>query len=231
MSDKLLPERLLAERRGGPQVIPHPPRWRVVPGIEWNRPDRIAVADVLSALALRASPPVQPVGYGSTVGAAAVLCALFDEEGQAHVVLTRRSSLLRSHTHQVSFPGGRIDPGERPEAAALREAREEVGLDEAAVEIVGRLSSMVTLANPAPIIPFVGVLPGRPELHPNPAEVERAFTVALVELMDPEVYREEMWTFADGSEVAMSFFELIGDTVWGATARMLVELLRVVTKS
>ncbi len=157
-----------------------------------------------------------------------MLCALFEEDGQAHVVLTRRSSRLRSHTHQVSFPGGRLDPGEDPLDAALREAQEEVGLDPGDVTLLGRLSALTTVANPAPITPFVGALPGRPELQPNPAEVERAFTVPLVELTDPEVYREEIWTFPDGSERSMQFFELIGDTVWGATARMLTELLDLV---
>ena len=159
---------------------------------------------------------------------AAVLCALFEEDDQAHVVLTRRSSRLRSHTHQVSFPGGRLDPGEQPLDAALREAREEVGLDPAGVTVLGRLSPLRTTANPAPITPFVAALPRRPVLVPNPAEVERAFTVPLVELTHPEVYREEIWTFPDGGERPMQFFELIGDTVWGATARMLTELLDVV---
>ena len=65
-------------------------------------------------------------------------------------------------------------------------------------------------------------------LRPNPAEVERAFTVTLSELSDPGVYREEIWSYPDGIERSMYFFELIGDTVWGATARMLFELLDVV---
>jgi hypothetical protein len=63
---------------------------------------------------------------------------------------------------------------------------------------------------------------------PSPAEVERAFTVPLVELMSPEAYRQELWTFPDGRERDMAFYELIGDTVWGATARMLTDLLLLV---
>jgi 8-oxo-dGTP pyrophosphatase MutT (NUDIX family) len=156
---------------------------------------------------------------------AAVLAAIFDEEGQAHVVLTRRSARLRSHTGEVSFPGGRLDPGETARAAALREAQEEVGIAPGAVEIIGTLSPLSTSSSPAAITPFVGLLSGRPELRPNPAEVERAFTVPLVELYAPECYREELWRTADGGERAITFFEVVGDTVWGATGRMLRQLL------
>ena len=208
------------------------------PGARWSRPGSvrpaaITVADVRRALA-KPPPPLPtempgitlPVMPGQSRRPAAVLCALFDDEdGQCEVVLTRRSSRLRSHTHQVSFPGGRIDRGEKPVEAALREAYEEVGIDPATVDVFGELSRLNTVSNPAPITPFVAELPGRPELRPNPAEVERAFSVRLVELTLPEVYREELWTFPDGLERPISFFELVGDTVWGATARMLTELL------
>jgi 8-oxo-dGTP pyrophosphatase MutT (NUDIX family) len=155
---------------------------------------------------------------------AAVLCALFEEEGTARVVLTRRSSLLRSHTGEVSFPGGRLDDGEAPLAAALREATEEVGLEPGAIEILGQLSPCSTLVSRSVITPFVGALRGRPSLRPNPAEVERAFDVALSELAADGVYRTELWGLPGGWRV-MHLFELEEDTVWGATARMLRELL------
>lgn len=165
---------------------------------------------------------------GHSTRPAAVLAAIFDRDGQAEVVLTRRSARLRSHTGEVSFPGGRIEVGEGPLHAALREANEEVGLDPASVEVIGELTSLRTVLNPAPIHPFVGVLPGPPVLVPNPAEVDRAFTVALAELTDPEVYRSERWPFPNGATRTIHFFELDGDTVWGATARMLTELLGIV---
>jgi 8-oxo-dGTP pyrophosphatase MutT (NUDIX family) len=226
-------------KRGGAQLIPRPDRVRPGAPAPWNQPGApsprtVTIADVRSALKRRGDPPVTPAEVplvalpGPSRRPAAVLCALFDEDGQAQVVLTRRSSGLRSHTSQVSFPGGRLDPGEPALDAALREAWEEIGLAPATVEVLGRLSTLRTAINPAPIVPFVGVLPGRPILRPNPAEVERAFTVPLAELSDPEVYREELWQWPDGTERPMHFFELIGDTVWGATARMLYELLELV---
>lgn len=222
--------------RGGPQVIPRPVSWRPGRPDRWvalERPiDVAAVADALRGRPDPLGPAPDEVPAVALPGVrrppAAVLCALFDEGGQAHVVLTRRSSQLRSHTHQVSFPGGRLDPGEEPIDAALREAREEVGLVPERITVLGQLSSLTTVMNPSPITPFVGFLPGRPRLVPNPSEVERAFTVPLGELIRPDVFREELWTFPDGTERPMHFFELIGDTVWGATARMLVELLDLV---
>ena len=156
---------------------------------------------------------------------AAVLCALFEEAGEVHVLLTRRSSNLRSHTGEVSFPGGRLEDGEAPLAAALREAGEEIGVDPAQVEILGQLSPLSTYSSRATITPFVGVLPDRPKLRANPAEVERAFDVSLAELVSDDVYHQEVWHLPGVGWREMNFFELVGDTVWGATARMLVELL------
>lgn len=225
--------------RGGPQLIPRPASFRIGPGAPWAQPgfagpEHILVADVRDALGRRPEPSGEPVELpvdalpGASTRPAAVLCALFDEDRQVHVVLTRRSSGLRSHTHQVSFPGGRIDEGEDPRQAALREAQEEIGIDPETVDVFGRLSAVSTPANPGPITPFVGELPGRPRLMPNPAEVERAYTVPLIELTRPDVYRQELWREPDGRERPMEFFELVGDTVWGATARMLRELLDLV---
>jgi 8-oxo-dGTP pyrophosphatase MutT (NUDIX family) len=159
---------------------------------------------------------------------AAVLAALFEENGEARVILTRRAAHLRSHTGEVSFPGGRLDAGEDALAAALREATEEIGLTPTSVDIIGELSPLATVGSRASITPFVGVLPGRPELTPNPDEVELAFDVSLAELMDDGVFREERWTWAGLEDRPMYFFELPDDTIWGATARMLYELLELV---
>jgi len=172
---------------------------------------------------------------GERASASAVLVALFEEAGETRVVLTRRSASLRSHRGQVSFPGGRVDPGEDAPAAARREAFEEVGLRPGEVEVVGWLHPLFTLTASSFITPVVGVLPGRPTLVPNPAEVARAFDVALADLVADGVFHEERWTQLAGQPLpgpdprrAVWFFEVDGETVWGATARLLVQLLSLV---
>ncbi|MDQ2726122.1 MAG: CoA pyrophosphatase [Actinomycetota bacterium] len=208
---------------GGPQRIPRPEGARPGPPTEWSHLERITLDDVVGAVVGRAPSEVSFSGGGPRPSA--VLCAVFAEDDQAQVVLTRRSSKLRSHTGEVSFPGGRMERGESALDAARREAHEEVGLDPGSVTPVGRLSTLTTSINPAPITPIVATLPGRPRLVPNPDEVDRIFTMALVTLVDPEVHHSELWTWTDGVERRMDFFDLEGDTVWGATARMLCELL------
>jgi 8-oxo-dGTP pyrophosphatase MutT (NUDIX family) len=169
-------------------------------------------------------PPVPSPREGHVERAAAVLAALYPHEGDSYVVLTRRSAALRVHSGEVSFPGGGQDPGETLEQTALREAAEEVGLDPASVEIIGELDHLSTITSDSFIVPYVAVLPGRPVLHPSPAEVEAVLHVALSELLAPGVFREERWEVF-GRQRSMWFFELVGDTVWGATAAMLRQLL------
>jgi 8-oxo-dGTP pyrophosphatase MutT (NUDIX family) len=178
---------------------------------------------------LEEGPPPLPVGVpvvelASVVAApSAVLVALFEEDGETRVVLTRRSTQLRTHRGQVSFPGGRIDDGEDPVAAAVREAHEEIGLDPALVQPVGYLVRAFAFSTGAPITPVVATLPERPVLVANPAEVDRAFDASLADLAAN--FTEEWWSEPDLPKFAMYFFSVEGETVWGATARMLVDLL------
>ncbi|HKE75864.1 MAG TPA: CoA pyrophosphatase, partial [Acidimicrobiales bacterium] len=146
-----------------------------------------------------------------------------------HVVLTRRTWGLRTHQGEVSFPGGRIEPGESPVDGARREAQEEIDLDPTTVEIVGELDHLATVSSGSFIVPYVGVLPDRPDTRPNPAEVEAVLHVPLAELADPAIFREERWTFPGDRVQPITFFELIGDTVWGATASLLRQLIGIAT--
>jgi hypothetical protein len=94
--------------------------------------------------------------------------------------------------------------------------------------VAGELDHLATVASRFVLAPFVGVLAERPALTPNPDEVDRAFDVALAELLDDDVFREERWMIL-GEERPVFFFELVGDTVWGATARILYQLLALLT--
>jgi 8-oxo-dGTP pyrophosphatase MutT (NUDIX family) len=185
---------------------------------------------VTKALA-RLGPAIpSPREDGPRVGQpSAVLAPLYDEDGEAHVILTRRTWALRTHQGEVSFPGGRVDPGELPEDAARREAKEEIDLDPSSVQIIGELDHLTSITSASFIVPYVGFVPRRPETQPNPDEVDAVLHVPLSELADPAFFREEIWTFPGGDDRAIFFFELVGDTVWGMTAALLRQLLGVVT--
>lgn len=165
-----------------------------------------------------------------------MLCLLFETAGEVNVVLTRRSAQLRSHGGEVSFPGGRLWPGEAPVQAALREANEEIGVVVADVEVIGQLTPLRTQRSPALVHCFVGEFPGPgphgPAFVPNPDEVDKVFSVPLARLAADEVYHEELWPARQGGGGppyrAVPFFLLDEDTVWGATGRLLAELLEAV---
>lgn len=166
---------------------------------------------------------------GTGVRASAVLAPLYAHEGGVHVVLTRRAQNLRSHRGEVSFPGGGQDPDDADLwATALRESWEEVALDPSSVERIGELDHLQTVTSRSYIVPYVGLLPARPDLVASPAEVELVLHVPLSELLADGVFREERWGLAP-LDRPIVFFELVGDTIWGATAAMLRNLLTIVT--
>jgi 8-oxo-dGTP pyrophosphatase MutT (NUDIX family) len=157
----------------------------------------------------------------------AVLVVLADGPDGAEVLLTRRSETLTSHRGEISFPGGRVDAGETYEAAALREAHEEVALDPAVVRLGGRLDPISTMASRSFIVPVVGSVGSLPDLTPAEYEVDRIMWVPLAELTRVDTFREEIWPVFEQGHRPMFFFELDDETIWGATARMLHQLLRV----
>jgi 8-oxo-dGTP pyrophosphatase MutT (NUDIX family) len=226
--------------RGGAQRIPRPPSFRPGDPAPWagvaEHLRHPSLADVRAACA--ALPPPRPGdGVRPETRPAAVLVALFEEAGEARLILTRRPETMPSHQGEIAFPGGKFEAGTDADlqATALREAHEEIGLDPGLVEVVAELDHMVTVSAWFDLVPFVGLLPGRPALVPHEREVDAVFDVALSELLHADAFREELWEVPPemlvgvGTDRPIHFFELFGETVWGATARILVGFLAHVT--
>ena len=214
------PER--SRRPGGRQVIPRPAVWTEERDAPWPAGARWSTDELVADLPPAASTPAVPTFPGAKVSA--VLVALADGADGAEVLLTRRSMHLRNHRGEVSFPGGRGDPGETPVDTALREAHEEVGLDPVRPVVVGELSHLSTVVSRSYIVPVVARLDHRPPLVPTSHETDRVMWTPITELTRPGTYHRERWGRAP-LDRPLHFFHLDDETIWGATAHMLVQLL------
>ncbi len=181
--------------------------------------------------AIEAADPSQD-GYseldlsdGKNLKCAAVLIPLLWHEGEWHLLYTRRTDRVESHKGQVSFPGGACDEGETtPEQTALREADEEIGLDPGDVKVLGRLSTMITITY-LRVTPVVGVIKWPAVFKVGEHEVARIFTIPLGWLANPL----NRWQFErPGTDrTLIAYHPYDGELLWGATARMTVDFLKV----
>lgn len=155
---------------------------------------------------------------------AAVLVAVVDRP-EPTVILTLRPETMRKHPGQVSFPGGRIDPGDDgPIDAALREAEEEIGLARASVEIIGVADPYLTVTG-FEVIPVLGIVPPDLPLTPHPGEVAAVFEAPLHHILDPS-HQHVRTAFWRGRERTYYEIDWQEQRIWGATAAMIVNLSR-----
>jgi 8-oxo-dGTP pyrophosphatase MutT (NUDIX family) len=155
---------------------------------------------------------------------AAALVLLYPGASGVAMPLTVRASGLARHAGQISLPGGATDPGETLAAAALREASEEVGVDPAAVRVLGELTPVHVLVSGFTLHPIVGVTDRRPAFVAAPGEVEEILEVSLDDLRDASRIRQGT-RIREGVAVEYPYFDLLGHQVWGATAMVLGEFI------
>jgi 8-oxo-dGTP pyrophosphatase MutT (NUDIX family) len=190
----------------------------------------VTLDDLCARLRLIAAEPhTGEVAYGddrvsgldspSVPAAVLVPVVLGDPPG---ILLTKRNAHLKAHAGQVSFPGGRVDPGEQPEEAALREAEEEIALDRSKVQVLGRMANYLTRTGFC-ITPVVALLPPGLQFRPSPQEVDAVFELPVDVLLDPKA-PERRRRVEHGSTREYWVWPHPRYFIWGATAAILVHL-------
>jgi 8-oxo-dGTP pyrophosphatase MutT (NUDIX family) len=165
-----------------------------------------------------------------TLKCAAVLVPLAWWNNEWQLVFTRRTETVEHHKGQVSFPGGGCELNEpTPEATALREANEEIGLAPADVRLLGRMNDIITITQYR-VTPIVGVIPWQYQFRPEPAEVGRIFTIPFPWLADDSNWEEQPITPPGGTRAfpVIRYHPYDGEILWGASARITLNLLRIV---
>jgi 8-oxo-dGTP pyrophosphatase MutT (NUDIX family) len=169
-----------------------------------------------------------PTSLDGTARQAAVIAPVVDRGGEDHLLFTKRADHLGEHAGQMSFPGGGREPSDGSlEATALREAREEIGLQSEEVDLYGRLDDIETVTDYA-VRPFVARIPDR-EYTPDEREVAEIAVLSVDALTTRTNYESERRDHPHYGEIRIHFFHVDGYTVWGATGRILVQLLELAT--
>jgi len=156
----------------------------------------------------------------------AVLVLLYPRGGQTHLVFIRRPLTVVHHKGQIAFPGGHVEDGETPAEAAVREAREEIGVDPARLRVLGALTPLYIPPSGFCIYPFVAATDVSPTFVPQPGEVDEIIEAPLADVLDERNRRTETWPFDIGPR-RVPFFAVGPHKIWGATAMVLSEFLEI----
>jgi 8-oxo-dGTP pyrophosphatase MutT (NUDIX family) len=187
----------------------------------------VTTAELVARTRGRLAARERRVVVGGPLVKAAVLVPILDR-GEPWLVFAKRTDTVGQHAGQISFPGGRVDHGDAGFLqAALREAHEEVGLPPEVVEPLGALDDQETVATQYVITPWVGLVRAPVAWRPDGLEIERVIEVPVAALLDRANFRSERWT-RNGVSRDVYFYDYAGDTIWGATARILRDYLAIV---
>jgi 8-oxo-dGTP pyrophosphatase MutT (NUDIX family) len=193
-----------------------------------QRPIAVTTDALVTLTRARLDAHVRRMVPSGALVAAAVLVPIVDHAGEPYLLFTKRTDRVGHHKGQISFPGGVVDPGDRSFLdAALRECEEEIALPRAAVEPLGMLDDTETVATRFVITPVVGVVRRPVAWQPDGEEIEKVIEVPFELLAAEGSFRVERWE-RDGVTRPVYFFDYEGETIWGATARILKHYLELV---
>lgn len=169
------------------------------------------------------SRPAELDGEGR-FGAVLLLLCNVAESASTKIVLTKRAENLSHHAGQISLPGGRLDPGETVEQAALRETEEEIGVPADGIQILGQLNQVYIPPSDFTVSPLVGWIEGIPNFHAANGEVDEVVVVSLTQMLDPATLSSGTIQ-VDERQLDVPFYKVNEHRVWGATAIILREFL------
>lgn len=163
--------------------------------------------------------------------ASSVLIPLYYKDGAIYTTFIKRTKDKSVHSEQISFPGGKQDPEDvSPEATAIREAEEEIGLKKENIKVLGQLTELYIPVSQFKVLPFVAALDIIPEFAPNNFEVSEIIEERIEVLMDENIKGIKQITTSNGRIINAPFFDIQGHIVWGATAMMLSEFISIIKK-
>jgi 8-oxo-dGTP pyrophosphatase MutT (NUDIX family) len=182
-------------------------------------PGKKAHFEMIPSARLREFDPIPETARKSSV-----MLLLFEKHETIHTLLTLRHVYKGVHSAQVSFPGGSYSEEDRsPEETALRETEEETGIEREKINIIGSLTNLYIPPSNFIVTPFVGFITDSFELTPDPLEVDKIFQVELSEIIGNKNIKTKNIRIQSGLEFETPYYDVCGQTVWGATAMMLRE--------
>lgn len=217
------------------QLVPRPPLTRRMKRPVWmdelaeslplNRFDLARAFSMGEASRDLAPKPAPSLPDGDMKRPAGVLAVLTGSAFSPSMVFTRRSLHLKSHSGEIAFPGGKVEHGETPMDAAIRETYEEIGIEPSTLDILGKITELATSTSGISMSAYLAMSSvSSPIYYPSEDEVAAVIEVPIAELLSSAIYHREVWTRGH-EEREMHFFAIDDDLVWGATAYITVQAL------